>query len=203
MSENMVSQGRIEHFFLGAGALVSCSTSAPINHIVVVVFFLQNTSRIRKPQVISEGGGVRTPCTLSLDPPLYLLMWKQRSPLLWLHNKSRLLQQKKWSEMVWHCIGVYITIELYMLAWRNEFFLCFVSPCGHVKSSISWNEYKKKWTSFVIYFFNDSYLSKNLLTCSKTNQTHLSDCTKAEMSFFPVRFHYYILQVNAHFPNFV
>ena len=34
-------------------------------------FFLQNTSRIREPQVISgEGGGVRTPCTLPLDPPL-------------------------------------------------------------------------------------------------------------------------------------
>ena len=32
-------------------------------------FFLQNTSCIRKPQVIS--GGVRTPCTLPLDPPLY------------------------------------------------------------------------------------------------------------------------------------
>ena len=36
--------------------------------------FLQNTSCIRKPQVISGGGGrggrVRTPCTLSLDPPL-------------------------------------------------------------------------------------------------------------------------------------
>ena len=35
-------------------------------------FFLQNTSCIRKPQVISEGGGVRTPYTLLLDPPLTL-----------------------------------------------------------------------------------------------------------------------------------
>ena len=35
-------------------------------------FFLQNTSCIRKPQVISGGGGggLRTPCTLPLDPPL-------------------------------------------------------------------------------------------------------------------------------------
>ena len=41
-------------FFLGWGALVSCSTSTPINQIV---FFLQNTSCIRKPQVISGGGG--------------------------------------------------------------------------------------------------------------------------------------------------
>ena len=58
-------------FFLGGGALVSCSTSTPINHIV---FFSQNTSCIRKPQIVSGGrrggGGVRTPCTLPLDPPL-------------------------------------------------------------------------------------------------------------------------------------
>ena len=39
-------------FFLGGGALVSCSTSTPINHIVFFIFFLQNTSCIRKPQVI-------------------------------------------------------------------------------------------------------------------------------------------------------
>ena len=39
-------------FFLGGGALVSCSTSTPINHIV----FLQNTSCVRKPQVISGRG---------------------------------------------------------------------------------------------------------------------------------------------------
>ena len=38
--------------FLGGGALFSCSTSTPINHIV-----WQNTSCIRKPQVISGGGG--------------------------------------------------------------------------------------------------------------------------------------------------
>ena len=60
-----VAAGADPWFFLGGGALVSCSTSTPINH---VVFFLQNTSCIRKPQVIS--GGVRTPFTLPLDPPL-------------------------------------------------------------------------------------------------------------------------------------
>ena len=43
-------------FFLGGGALVSCSTSTPINHIVFF-FFSQNTSCIRKPQVISDGRG--------------------------------------------------------------------------------------------------------------------------------------------------
>ena len=54
--------------FFRRGALVSCSNSTPINHIV---FFLQNSSCIRKPQVISGGWGVRTPCTLPLDPSLY------------------------------------------------------------------------------------------------------------------------------------
>ena len=59
-------------FFLGGGALVSCATSTPINHIV---FFLQNTSCIRKPQVISGGGGCAPPCTLPLDPPLCSRCW--------------------------------------------------------------------------------------------------------------------------------
>ena len=45
----ILSQGRIQVEILGGGELVSCSTSTPINHIV---FFLQNTSCIRKPQVI-------------------------------------------------------------------------------------------------------------------------------------------------------
>ena len=54
-------------FFSGGGALVSCSTSTPVNQIVL---FLQNTSCIRKLQVISGGRGVRTPCTLPLDLPL-------------------------------------------------------------------------------------------------------------------------------------
>ena len=53
-------------FFLGGGALVSCSTSRPINHVVFL--FLQNTSCIKKPH---------TPCTLPLDPPLI----KSHSPL--------------------------------------------------------------------------------------------------------------------------
>ena len=48
--------------FLGGGALVSCSASTPIIHIV---FFLQNTSCIRKLQVISGRGGGAHP----LHPP--------------------------------------------------------------------------------------------------------------------------------------
>ena len=64
-------QWRIQDFFLGEGALVSCSTSTPVNQIVF--FFLQNTHCIGKPQVISEGGEVRTPCTLPLDTPQDML----------------------------------------------------------------------------------------------------------------------------------
>ena len=64
--EKRLFSGADPGFFSGGGALVSCSTSTPIDHIV---FFLQNTSCVRKPQVIS-GGGVCTPCTLPLNPPL-------------------------------------------------------------------------------------------------------------------------------------
>ena len=49
-------------FCLGGVALVSCSTSTPINQIV---FFLQNNSCSRKPQVISGRGGGAHP----LHPP--------------------------------------------------------------------------------------------------------------------------------------
>ena len=51
--------------FLGGGALVSCSTSTPTNHIV---FFLQNTSCIRKRQVIWGEGG-RRGCAPPDPPP--------------------------------------------------------------------------------------------------------------------------------------
>ena len=53
-------------FRRGCRWIVSCSTSTPINHIV---FFF-----CRIPVVLenwkSSRGGVRTPCTLPLDPPL-------------------------------------------------------------------------------------------------------------------------------------
>ena len=56
------STGADPEFFLGGGALVSCSTSTPINHIVFFFFFLlQNTNCIRKPQVISGEGGCAPP----------------------------------------------------------------------------------------------------------------------------------------------
>ena len=57
-------------FFVRRGCtrlLLYFNTNKPQNS-----FFLQNTSCIRKPQGIS--GGVRTPCTLPLDPPLKLTL---------------------------------------------------------------------------------------------------------------------------------
>ena len=61
--------------FLGGGALVSCSTSTPINHI----FFWQNTSCIRKPQVISGGEGAHPlhPPTRSA-PGFVTLNWEHK-----------------------------------------------------------------------------------------------------------------------------
>ena len=72
--------------FFRRGALISCSTSTPINHIV----FLQNTSCIRKPQVISVG--VLTPCPLPLDPPLKLE--KEVKPLSHHKNVNKADKQK-------------------------------------------------------------------------------------------------------------
>ena len=93
----------------------------------------------------------------------YLHTWKwhvKRSLLLWLQNKSHLSQQKKpLNEMVWNCIGVYVinktlhgrleiqnfslTVKKYFTSeWANKWNIFqhsqrnFVSPCGHVISSI-------------------------------------------------------------------
>ena len=53
----------------GGGALVSCSTSTPINHII---FFFSRIPVVLENRRSSQGGGrgVRIPCTLPLDPPL-------------------------------------------------------------------------------------------------------------------------------------
>ena len=94
----MVGSGADPGFFLGGGALVSCSTSTPINHIV---FFLQNTSCIRKLQVIAGGGvggwGVNTPCTLPLDPPLNgLREAKRREPkTFWVSQVQNIVNGEK------------------------------------------------------------------------------------------------------------
>ena len=72
MRASINNPGADPGFFLGGGALVSCSSSTPINHIV---FFC------RIPVVLenrrSSQGGVRTPCTLPLDPPLQPLTTKR------------------------------------------------------------------------------------------------------------------------------
>ena len=55
-------------FFLGGGALVSCSTtSTPINHIV---YFFCRIPVVLENRRSSRGRGGRTPCTLPLNPPL-------------------------------------------------------------------------------------------------------------------------------------
>ena len=56
--------------FLGGGAIVSCSNSTPINHIV---FFCRIPVVLENRRSSQGGGGgvVRIPCTLPLDPPLY------------------------------------------------------------------------------------------------------------------------------------
>ena len=80
-------------FFLGGGALVSCSpsnTNKPHSF-----FLLQNTSCIRKAQVISRGaGGVRTPCTHPLDPPRHIMM-SQLMASLQMERESSEKERKK------------------------------------------------------------------------------------------------------------
>ena len=66
-------------FFLGGGALVSCSTSKPINHIV---FFFGRILVVLENRWSSQGG-VRTPCTLPLDPLLYEVASYLYGVVLW------------------------------------------------------------------------------------------------------------------------
>ena len=101
--------------FWGGGALVSCSTSTPVNHIVQF-FFLQNTGCIRKPQVISGGGG--TPCTLPLDPPLQLVSQKQSKPTLLNRTESynhqiNCLLTRNIINRVGHCLDANSTNKLH------------------------------------------------------------------------------------------
>ena len=115
--------------FLGGGALVSCSTSTPINHIL---FFLQNTSCIRKAQVISGGGGVVcTPCTLPLDPPLEMCTW-------WIaatHFFTKIILMLYW---------VRITLKLIKL-WRVLRAFSFKTRCNLRESNKILNICKKNW----------------------------------------------------------
>ena len=72
-----VRAGADPGFFLGGGALVSCPASTPINHIV---FFLQNISCIKKPQVISGRRAGAHP----LHPPPRSAPANTRYTLLWI-----------------------------------------------------------------------------------------------------------------------
>ena len=54
-------------FFLGGGALISCSTSTPINHIVFLAEYQLYYKTAGHPE---GGGGGGTPCSLLLDLPL-------------------------------------------------------------------------------------------------------------------------------------
>ena len=109
LARNIRSAGADPGFFLGGGALVSCSTSTPINHIVCFFFFLQNTSCIREPQVISGGGGVRTPCTLPLDPPL--AVWTFRAMQKLQSNFQRKSVLRIFSLMIAQCVKLRVSIH--------------------------------------------------------------------------------------------
>ena len=61
--------GAYPGIFLGGGALVSCSTSTPINHIAFF-FFCRIPVVLQNRRLSWGGGGVCTPCTLPLDLPL-------------------------------------------------------------------------------------------------------------------------------------
>ena len=68
--DRCITSGADPGFFLGGGALVSCSTSTPINHNF---FFGRIPVVLENRRSYQGAGGVRTPCTLPLDPPLYIL----------------------------------------------------------------------------------------------------------------------------------
>ena len=61
---NFKSEYKEEGFWLGNNIMWTAE-----NTYHTYLHILQNTSCIRKAQVISEGEGVRTPYTLPLDPP--------------------------------------------------------------------------------------------------------------------------------------
>ena len=105
-------------FFLGGGALVSCATSTPINHIVF--HFLQNTSCIRKPQVISRGGGgahpLHPPPRSAHEYPSRVVLRKQKNCFT---QPRRCLKQK------------YKKGRLFLLRW--EYFLSKINVKDSIK----------------------------------------------------------------------
>ena len=137
-------------FFLGGGALVSFSTSTPINHIVFVC---------RVPVVLENrrssqwgGGRVRTPCTL--DPPLctskhcnYFACFYRKNQGYLLKSLSRLaVQVIKVAKNPYHffyispsCHNIYLLItyvDVYRIHWYLFFFslkrVIILQGCIHV-----------------------------------------------------------------------
>ena len=98
-------------FFLGGGALVSCSTSTPINHIV---FFCRIPVVLENRRSSQGGGGVRTPCTLPLDPPLILLGLSNGST-----QKIKAQEVFKQNRVVRH--KTYILLPFSIILWRQTF----------------------------------------------------------------------------------
>ena len=86
-AEGTLDSGADPGFFFRRGCtslLLYFNTNKPHS------FFLQNTSCIRKPQVISggRGGGVCTPCTLPLDPLLLTEEYNFWSALVFVFVRS-------------------------------------------------------------------------------------------------------------------
>ena len=127
---------------------------------------------------------------MSFRPKSYILTCENNmlsshvkiSPLLWLHNKSRLLHQKNYlSEMVWYFIGVYIinrtlhgrcahSWNIFQHSKRN-----FISQRGQVISSIflrltcltcltcifnqTWLDHLLLMTSYLVTIVTDHHLT--------------------------------------------
>ena len=91
-----VAAGADPWFFLGGGALVSCSTSTPINHIV---FFFGRIPVVLENRGSSQGR-VRTPCTLPLDPPLTYTLhraWRLWFGEAWVRSLDDISDMKSFS----------------------------------------------------------------------------------------------------------
>ena len=72
------------------------------------------------------------------------------SPLLWLHNKSRLSQEKNcFNEMVWYFIGVYIINRTLHGRLRIRNFSSRVENISLVRGAYSWNIFQHLKRNFV------------------------------------------------------
>ena len=124
-----LNQGRIQDFFLGGGALVSCSTSTPINHIVF--FFLQITSCIRKPQVISGGGGCPPPAPTPQIRPWNFMLKPFNTKYLIIYSSP-----------IYSCLGLDIRRMICVLSVnrsRKRLTISFVAVLIHSLSGKSLN----------------------------------------------------------------